>query len=99
MEQAPPESRLHPVRRFFRQIGPAGPMALIVTCLPAVGAVFLFSFAQRLAPWLREMGWPGVVIFVLSFTLMGGFAIAPTYANSILGGFIFKYAIGFPAVM
>jgi len=89
----------HPIRRFFRQIGPAGPMALVTTALPAVGAVFLFSLAPRIAPWLREQGWLGVAIFAVAFAVMGGLALAPTYANSILGGFTFKFPIGFPAVM
>jgi uncharacterized membrane protein YdjX (TVP38/TMEM64 family) len=83
LEYQPRPQPPHPIRRFFRQIGPAGPMALIVTCLPAIGAIFLFSLAPRAAPWLRSHGWLGV----------------PTYANSILGGWTFKFAIGFPAVM
>lgn len=89
----------HPIRRFFRQIGPAGPVALIATVMPAVGAVVLFGFAHRITPWLQSHRGPGVVIFVVAFSLLAGFALVPTYANSILGGWTFKFAVGFPAVM
>src|SRR4051794_30650517 len=92
-------SRVTRARQFFRQTGPAGPMALIVTALPAVGAIFLFWFAPRLAPWLRDQGWLGLLIFIVSFAVLGGFALVPTYANSIVGGWTFKFGWGFPAVM
>ena len=90
----------HRVTQFFRRTGPAGPFALIVTTLPAVGAVVLFSLAPTvIVPWLHAHGAVGVAVFIFGFAILGGFALAPTYANSIVGGWAFKFAIGFPAVM
>jgi uncharacterized membrane protein YdjX (TVP38/TMEM64 family) len=94
------EKSPHPTLRFFRQIGPAGPFALLVTALPAVGAIFVFSLAPKvIVPWLQTHGWFGLATFVTGFTVLGGLALAPTYANSIVGGWTYKFAVGFPAVM
>jgi uncharacterized membrane protein YdjX (TVP38/TMEM64 family) len=35
----------------------------------------------------------------VAFSVLGGFALVPTYANSLLAGHAFKFAIGFPVVM
>jgi uncharacterized membrane protein YdjX (TVP38/TMEM64 family) len=93
------QPRRHPIREFFRKIGPAGPMALIVTAMPAVGTLALLTVVSRVSPWLRDQGWPGVVIFIAAFALLNGFALITTYANSLLGGWTFKFPIGFPVVM
>jgi uncharacterized membrane protein YdjX (TVP38/TMEM64 family) len=97
-ELAPPPAR-HPILRFFRQIGPAGPVALIATVLPAVGALVLFGFARQEVPWLRHHQPLSVIVFAIALAALGGFALVPTYANSLLGGFTFGFPIGFPAVM
>jgi uncharacterized membrane protein YdjX (TVP38/TMEM64 family) len=91
--------KLGRVRRFLKRIGPAGPMAIIVTCLPAIGAIFLFAIASRVTPWLAAKGIVGAMIFAAAFAILGGFALVPTYANSILGGWMFKFALGFPIVL
>jgi uncharacterized membrane protein YdjX (TVP38/TMEM64 family) len=96
---AVPPTRVHPVRQFFRQIGPAGPVALIATCMPLVGAAILGATAPRVIGWVHAHGAGGVLAFVLAFALFAGFALVPTYANSILGGWMFKFPLGFPVVM
>jgi uncharacterized membrane protein YdjX (TVP38/TMEM64 family) len=96
---AAPAAKPHPVRDFLRQIGPAGPVALIATCMPLAGAVALAATAHPVTYWLHAHSWLGLIVFSLAFSLLAGFALVPTYANSILGGWTFKFAIGFPAVM
>src|SRR5438067_307301 len=76
LSQLPPQTP-HPVLRFFRQIGPAGPMALIVTCLPAIGAVVLAGFAKPVSHWLAGHGIIGLLLFVIGHALTGGFALVP----------------------
>ena len=68
---------------WFRRLGPAGPIAMLATCLPALGAFALL----------------GLLIYCISFWFFGGFALLPTYANSGLGGWTFGFAIGYPAAM
>jgi len=96
---APPTVHRQPIRHFLRQIGPAGPVALIATAMPALGAVALAAVAPKLAPWLTAHRATGVVVFVAGFSTLGGFALVPTYANSILGGWSFKFGIGSLAVL
>jgi uncharacterized membrane protein YdjX (TVP38/TMEM64 family) len=95
----PSEPRPHAIRRFFRQTGPAGPMALIVTALPVVGTVVLLAFARRIVPWLRAHDGLGVAAYITTFATLNGLALMTTYANSMLAGWTFKFAIGFPTVM
>jgi uncharacterized membrane protein YdjX (TVP38/TMEM64 family) len=92
-------SEPHALRQFFRKTGPAGPMAIIVTALPAVGTVLLLTVVSRVSPWLRDGGPLGVLVFIACFAVLNGFALMTTYANSLLGGWTFKFALGFPVVM
>ncbi len=96
-QPAPPPPRR--IRRFLHQLGPAGPMALIATFLPALGAIVLIAVARDLAPWLKSHGLPALLLFILAFAILGGFALVPTYANSLLAGWTFGFPIGFPAVL
>jgi uncharacterized membrane protein YdjX (TVP38/TMEM64 family) len=75
-------------------------MAVIATVLPLAGAAVLVAFAARLAPWLRDQGLFGMAGFVAAFSVLGGLALVPTWANSILGGWVYhRFIIGFPIVM
>ena len=93
------DTAAHPILRFIRQIGPAGPVALIATTMPMIGALALLTVAPTIVRWLHAHGLAGALAFMLCYALCCGFALVPTYASSILGGWTFKFAIGFPAVM
>jgi uncharacterized membrane protein YdjX (TVP38/TMEM64 family) len=74
-------------------------MALIVSILPAVGTAVLFSVARPVSAWLAAHHPGSVVLFVFAVALLNGLALMTTYANSLLAGWTFKFAIGFPAMM
>ena len=74
-------------------------MALLATLMPAVGALVLAGFVHEIAPWLKSHGLLALALFVPAFAILGGFALVPTYANSILAGWTFGFAIGFPVVL
>ena len=82
-----------------RGLGRAVPVALIATVLPVTGSVAVLAIGPMLAPWLREQGSAGVVGFTIAFTILGALALAPTYSTSIIAGWTFGFAIGFPAVV
>ncbi len=73
-------------------------MALIATVLPALGLHACWRLSRRISPWLLAHKRFGVVFFVIGFCILTGLALVPTYANSILGGWTFKFAVGVPAV-
>lgn len=63
------------------------------------GALAVPSLGLLLAPWLREMGIAGAVVFTIAFTVLGALALAPTYSTAIIAGWTFGFALGFPAVV
>ena len=86
-------------RAFLRKIGPAGPVALVATVMPALGLIVLAAVAPILSPWLAAHQPGSVILYSIAVAVLVGFAIAPTYGNALLGGWTFKFPIGFPAVM
>jgi uncharacterized membrane protein YdjX (TVP38/TMEM64 family) len=90
-----PEGKVGRVARFLKRLGPAGPLAVVATVLPPVGAVCLLGIVALYAPALREYRWAPIAC-VLGFSVLGGISVLPTYAFSILVGWSFGFAIGFP---
>ncbi|BCS31234.1 hypothetical protein TBR22_A04340 [Luteitalea sp. TBR-22] len=75
------------------------PLAIVSLLLPPLGAVLLIGYLSRLGPWLQEQGLEGIAIYVAGFALLGGFALLPTYAPALLGGWAFGDRIGIPAAL
>ncbi len=93
---APPEQDW---RTILRRLGPAGPLAILAAALPAIGGFALLASLPIVGPWLRDLGDWGVVLYIVGFAVASGLAILPTYAQAILGGWAFGFAIGFPAAL
>lgn len=82
-------------RDYFRRLGPAGYLAIIASTLPPLGGFVLIGLSGNyVAPWLRQHGTYGAVIYAAGFTLLAGFALLPTYAQSLLGGWAFGLKVG-----
>jgi uncharacterized membrane protein YdjX (TVP38/TMEM64 family) len=92
---APPDS----VGSVIRRLGPAGPLALLWALLPAIGGFVLLGTLNIVGPWLRSHQDVGVLLYVLMFAVSAGLALLPTYAQAILGGWAFGFAVGFPAAL
>ncbi len=93
---SPPPPRAAEV---IRRLGPAGPLALVALILPIAGSVALFLTAHITGPWLREHGVSGVLIYAGGFALLAGLALLPTYAQAVLGGYVFAFSLGTPAAL
>lgn len=89
------ETTARRVTRFMRRLGPAGPMAIVATALPPLGAVLLLGLVTVIGPALRGSAWAPLAV-VAAFALLGGMSVLPTYAVSILAGWAFGFAVGFP---
>ncbi len=86
-------------KKLVRRLGPAGPLALIAATLPALGGFLLLGTLAIVGPWLREQHGVGLLLYAVGFAVCAGLAILPTYAQSILGGWAFGFACGYPAAM
>src|SRR4051812_43311258 len=52
-----PEGKFRRITRFLKRLGPAGPLAVVATVLPPVGAVCLLGIVALYAPSLRDYRW------------------------------------------
>ena len=96
---APAATAWQKTKAFVKRLGPAGPLAVVAATCPPIGAAVLIGFISRIAPWLIAHKGLGLVIYVFGFATLAALALLPTFAASFLGGWTFKFAIGFPASM
>ena len=81
------------------RLGRLGPTAAATAFLPPIGFLILLGTMNQSAPWLQSHGALGVVLFVASFSVLGGLALLPTYAPSVLGGWAFGMVVGLAATL
>lgn len=83
----------------FRKAGPAGFLAIAWTVLPAIFGITLLAKLGPVSEWLTAQGNLGVLIYIAVFAVSAGLGLLPTYAQAILGGWVFGTAIGLPAAL
>ncbi len=88
-----------PTLEDFKQLGAAGFLALAWAFVPALGSIFLFWYMNSIGAYLRGHESQGLVIYVVSFAVLAGCGLMPTYASAILGGWAFGFAHGYPAAL
>jgi len=93
----PPDAPKPSARQTFRDLGAAGPLAVVSAVFPALGGFALLATLHIVGPWLRGHEALGVALYVAAFALLAGFALLPTYAQAVLGGWAFGSALGIPA--
>ena len=81
------------------KIGPLGPLAVFATVMPPVSGVVLMATLGEVGPWLKGHGELGVAAYVVGLTVLGGLALLPTYAQSMLGGWAFGVPLGVVATL
>lgn len=84
---------------FLRRLGPAGPLAVVAATLPPLGGFALLWQLNAVGPWLKSHDAVGVLLYIAGFTVFAGLALLPTYAQAILGGWAFGFALGLPAAL
>ena len=94
--EAPAGDDAQATRRAARGLAP---LAIVSLVLPPVGAALLIGYLATLGPWLQSHGPRGVALYVAGFAILGGFALLPTYAPAILGGWAFGDLVGLPAAL
>ncbi len=88
-----------PTRKTLVSLGPVAALGALWTASPAILGSLLVAYLPFVADQLNELGsaaWPAyIVLFVVS----AGIGFLPTYGQSILGGWAFGFAVGFPGAM
>ena len=93
----PPETP--PASSLVRSLGPTGLLGLAWTAAPAVCGTALLASLGPLSDWLLYHRPLGLVLYTVTFVLGAGLGFLPTYAQSILGGWVFGVAAGLPAAL
>ncbi|HSD26254.1 MAG TPA: VTT domain-containing protein, partial [Vicinamibacteria bacterium] len=82
-----------------RALGPTGLLGLAWTAAPAVCGMLLLAGLAPLSEWLLYHRPVGLAVYTVVFVLGAGLGFLPTYAQSILGGWVFGVAAGLPAAL
>jgi len=84
---------------YYDQVGPIALLALLWGSAPAILGIMLLLNIGPISEMLNAnpaVGWFG---FVAVFIVSAGIGFLPTYGQSILGGWVFGLAAGFPGAM
>jgi uncharacterized membrane protein YdjX (TVP38/TMEM64 family) len=83
------------MRTWAKRLGPAGPLAAVMVCLPVVGGVVLLGFLRQLGPWLKAHRTPEVAVGAAgAIAGLIGFSLVPTYMLEMLAGWAFGAWVG-----
>jgi uncharacterized membrane protein YdjX (TVP38/TMEM64 family) len=84
---------------LVKDLGAAGPLAVVSAVMPALGGFAILGTLHIVGPWLASHQIAGVALYVTAFAVLSGLALLPTYAQAVLGGWAFGFAVGAPAAM
>ncbi|MBX3407291.1 MAG: TVP38/TMEM64 family protein [Phycisphaeraceae bacterium] len=85
--------------RFHFALGPTGLLGLAWVAMPPLAGIALLWKIKTVSEWLQSHGALGVVVYICAFVVLAGLGMLPTYAQAILGGWCFKFALGLPAAL
>lgn len=83
----------------MKRLGPASILAGFALVCPPIGGTLILVYMDTIARWFDAHPAAGPWIYAAAFALFAGLALLPTYAQSILGGWAFGVAGGFPAAL
>jgi uncharacterized membrane protein YdjX (TVP38/TMEM64 family) len=88
-----------PKPSLFARLGPAGVLGILWATLPALGGILLLARIEHASQWLQTHGQAqALAVYISIFIISAGVGLLPTYAQSILAGWVFGY-IGIPAAL
>jgi uncharacterized membrane protein YdjX (TVP38/TMEM64 family) len=83
----------------MKDLGPAGILAAVWLIAPAALGFTLLAYLGAASDWLNSLGTAGPIAFAVIFAVTSGLGLLPTYAQAVLGGWVFGTAIGLPAAL
>ena len=87
------------IRALIKRVGGTGLLGLAWGTLPAIAGIYLLAELGPVSAWLRGQESLGVAVYVTAFIVLAGFGLLPTYAQAVLGGWVFGVLIGIPAAL
>lgn len=84
---------------LLRRLGPAGALGIAWALVPALGGFVLLASIGSISDWLAARGSLGLGLYVGLFVVAAGCGLLPTYAQAVLGGWVFGLAVGIPAAL
>jgi uncharacterized membrane protein YdjX (TVP38/TMEM64 family) len=87
------------ITRWFRRLGPAAILLAAWTLLPALCGFVLLAELGAARDLLDAQGDLAIVYYVTAFALTAGLGLLPTYAQAVLGGWVFGVGRGFGAAL
>jgi uncharacterized membrane protein YdjX (TVP38/TMEM64 family) len=82
-----------------RGLGRAGPVAVVATAAPILGACATIVAGPFVARWLHGQGTAGLVYFTVGLTALAALTLTPTYATAVIAGWTFGFRAGATAAM
>jgi len=87
------------LKETVQRLGPAGVLAVLWAVAPPLSGFLLLGNIASLSEWLRINPTYGILGYIAVFIVSAGLGLLPTYAQAILGGWVFGFAWGFPAAL
>ncbi|MDP7070102.1 MAG: VTT domain-containing protein [Phycisphaerales bacterium] len=86
-------------RADLRDLGPAGALAALWLICPALLGFLLLAKLSVASEWLMSMGTLAPVVFAVLFAVTSGLGLLPTYAQAVVGGWVFGLGVGLTAAL
>lgn len=97
---SPPAPPPDDARRSIRDLGPAAVLGVVAATLPAITGITLFVYMGSVSAWFDAQSLAQAVgIYIAAFVVFSGLALLPTIAQTVLGGWVFGFAVGYPAAL
>jgi len=81
------------------RLGPTGPLGLVWTIMPAIAGFVLLASLTPLTSWLLANPGLGLALYVTVFIVAAGLGLLPTYAQALVGGWVFGPHFGWPVAL
>lgn len=85
--------------KSLRNLGPAGLLGVLWATFPGICGILLLANIGPASDWLRSHGSAGLAVYIVVFIVSAGLGFLPTFAQAILGGWVFGVAQGLPAAL
>ena len=92
-DEHPPDSRTN-WKAIFIALGPAGLLGIAWATVPAILGITLLFLIGDAAAGLKSLGQWGFLVYMLVFMVTSGLGILPTFAQAVLGGWVFGLPLG-----